>query len=87
MKALHLLVSEMKNLKFAFFVPMFKIVTPGPVSLRSTRRCCIPNIKTLWLPVSKKKNFEDGLLCSYVPSYDHGVGPASSPGSSYALTL
>ena len=33
------------------------------------------NIKALDLPVSEKKNFENGLLCSYVPTYDPWVGP------------
>ena len=30
----------------------------------------LPNIKSLRPPVSKKKNFEDGLYCSYVPTRD-----------------
>ena len=33
-------------------------------------KCCIPNIKALHLPVSEKKNFEDGLLYFYVPTCD-----------------
>ena len=36
--------------------------------LRSTWRCCIPNNKALCLPPSEKKNFDVGLLCSYVPT-------------------
>ena len=45
----------------------------------STRRCYIPNIKALGLPVSEKKNFEDGLLCSYVPSCDPRGGAIFDP--------
>ena len=33
-------------------------------------RCYIPNIKALGLLVSEKKNFENGLLCSYIPTCD-----------------
>ena len=29
-----------------------------------------PNIKALILPVTEKKNFEVGFLCSYVPTCD-----------------
>ena len=35
------------------------------------RRCYIPNIKALSPPVSEKKNFEVGLLGSFVPTCDH----------------
>ena len=31
-------------------------------------RCYIQNIKALGLPVLEKKNFEDGFLCSYIPT-------------------
>ena len=37
---------------------------------RSSRRCSIPHIKALGLPVSEKKNFEIFFLCSYVPTCD-----------------
>ena len=37
---------------------------------RSTWKCHIPNVKAPCLPVSERKNFEVGLLCSYVPSCD-----------------
>ena len=40
--------------------------------------------KALHLLVSEKKNFEDGLVCSYVPTCDPGVGPVLTPGASYA---
>ena len=33
-----------------------------------------PNIKALYLPVSEEKNFEDGILHSYVPTCDPQVG-------------
>ena len=49
---------------------------------KSTRRCCIPNIKALRLPVSEKKNFEDGLLCSYVPTCDLRGRTSFAPGAS-----
>ena len=37
---------------------------------RSTRRCYIPNIKAVGLPLSEKKNFEICLLCSSAPTCD-----------------
>ena len=98
MKALHLLVSEKKNFEVCLFCSHVQTcdprgrasLTPGAsyvqTWLRSTRRCCIPNIKTLQLPVSEKMNFENGLLCSYVPTCDPGVGPVLTPGASYAQT-
>ena len=47
------------------------VLTPGAFYqqtwYRSPRRLHIQNIKSLRLPVSEKKNFEDWLLCSYVP--------------------
>ena len=46
---------------------------------KSTRRCHIPNIKSLRHPVSEKKNFEDGLLCSYVPTCDPRGGAIFDP--------
>ena len=55
-------------LKFAFFVHMFKLVT-NPQG----------NIRTLHLPVLEKKNFEDGLLCSYVPTCDPHDWPSFNP--------
>ena len=70
-----------RNLKFAVFVSIFQLVTPGTGSvltpgalyvqtwLRSTRRCYIQNIKALGLPISEK-NFEICLLCSYGPTCD-----------------
>ena len=54
---------------FAVFVSMFQLVTPRAGSVltpgasheqiwsRSTRRCCIQNIKALGLPLSEKKKF------------------------------
>ena len=38
-----------------------------------SRRCHIPNIKSLHHPVSEKKNFENGLLCSnlWPPGWGH----------------
>ena len=39
----------------------------------------MPNIKALSFPVSEKKNFEVGLLCSYVPTCDLWVGASSDP--------
>ena len=75
MKALHLPVSENKN----FEVDLCSYVltcdtwggtfwTPGALYKKnviwSTIRCYMPNIKALDLPVSKRKIFEDGLLCS-----------------------
>ena len=67
--------------KSSFFVPMFQFVTPvtgpllttgasyGQILYRSLRKLYIPNIKTLPLPVSEKKNFEVFLFCSYVPKF------------------
>ena len=80
-----------KILKMSFFVPMFQLVTPGagPVltpgtsyeqtRLRSSRRCYIPNITALGLPVSEKKNFEIFFLCSYVPTCDPRGRPSFNP--------
>ena len=45
--------------------------------LHFTRRCFIPHMKALHLPLSEKKNFEDWLLCSYVPTCDPPWGGAS----------
>ena len=71
MKALHFLVSEEKNFEVCLLCSYVQTcnprgrasLTPGAsyvqTWLKSTRRCCIPNIKTLWLPVSENKNFED----------------------------
>ena len=80
-----------KILNMGFFVPMLHLVTPvvGPVLtpeasyeqtwLRSSRRCYIPNIKALGLPVSEKKNFEIFFLCSYVPPCDPQGGASFDP--------
>ena len=69
-------------LKMGFFVPMFHRVTPGAAPVltpgasyeqtgkRFKMRCYVPNIKSLGLPVSEKKNFEIFFLCSYVPTCD-----------------
>ena len=80
---------------------MFQLVTPGagPVLSpgasyeqtwkRSTRTCYIPNIKTLGLLVSEKKNFEVCLLCSYVLTCEPQGSPRGivlSPGASYEQT-
>ena len=41
----------------------------------------MPNIKALGLQISKKKNFEVGLLCFYVLTCDpHLLGPVLTPG-------
>ena len=45
-----------------------------------------PNIKALIFPVSEKKNFEVGFLCSYVPTCDPGVRPVLTPQASYEQT-
>ena len=41
----------------------------------------MPNIKALHLLVAEKKNFEDGLLCSYVPTCDPWGGASFDPTS------
>ena len=65
-------------LEIGSFAPMFQLVIPEAGSAltqgasykqtwwRSIRGCYPPNIKTLGLPVAKKKNFEFFFLCSYV---------------------
>ena len=77
-------------LKMGFFVPMFQLVTHGvgPVLTpgasyeqtwwRSSRRCYIPNIKALGLPLSEK-NYEIFFLCSYVPTCDPRGRPSFDP--------
>ena len=77
MKSLHLLVSE-KKFEVCLLCSYVKTcdprvrtsLTPGAsyvqTWLRSTSRCCIPNIKTLPLPVSEKKNLKMGL---FVPMF------------------
>ena len=74
-------------LKFALFVPIFKLVTheAGQVLIpgasyeqtwyKSKKRCCIPNIKALGLPVSKLKNFEVGPLWYYIPTCAFSTTP------------
>ena len=63
-------------LKFSFFMTPREGLVLNPEAFyeqtwqRSTRRCHIPNIKSLCHLVSEKKNFEDGLLRSYVPTSD-----------------
>ena len=64
MKALRLPVSE-KNFEDRLLCSYVTNCAPSP-----TRRCYVPNIKALGLPVSKKKNFEIFFLCSYVPTCD-----------------
>ena len=44
------------------------------------------NIKALRLPVSEEKNFENGILCSYIPTCDPSVGQTLTPGVSYEET-
>ena len=88
-KALGLSVSEKKNYEVFFLCSCIQFVTPraGPVltlgasyeQTCSTRRCHIPNIKPLCLPVSEKKNFEDGLLCRFVPTSDPRGGASFGP--------
>ena len=46
----------------------------------------LPNIKALILPVSEKKNFEVGFLCSYVPTCDPRVGAILTQRASYEKT-
>ena len=46
----------------------------------------ISNIKSLCHPVSEKKNFEDGLLCSYVQLVTPAAGPVLTQGASYEHT-
>ena len=41
----------------------------------------MPNIKALILPVSEKKNFEVGFLCSNVPTCDPRGGTSFDPTS------
>ena len=43
-----------------------------------------PNIKALYLP--EQKNFEDGVLRSYVPICDPGLEPILTLGASYEQT-
>ena len=68
----------------------FQLVTPGvrPVliprgiwmKLRKVYKEMLHNkIKALSHPVSEKKNFEVGLLCSYVPTCDPRVGVSFDP--------
>ena len=90
-KALGHPVLEKKNYKLFVLCSYVQLVTPraGPVLTpgafyeqtwwRSTRRCHIQNIKSLHLPVSEKKNFEDWLLCSYVPTCDPRGGASFDP--------
>ena len=42
--------------------------------------------KALRLQVLEKKNFEDGLLCSYVPTCDPRTWSILTPGASYEHT-
>ena len=51
----------------------------------SNRRCYEPNIKTLLVPVSDKKNFEVGHLCSYILTCNNGAGPVLTLGKSCEL--
>ena len=39
----------------------------------------MPHTKSLRHPVSEKKNFEDGLFCSYVQTCDHRDRPSFDP--------
>ena len=51
-----------------------------------TRRCYIPDIKALSLPISEKENFEVGLLCSYVSTCDPWSGASfDSPPSGHDM--
>ena len=73
---------EKKILKLVFFVPMFQLVTPPPPpNPTPTRRCEKPNINALHLQVSEEINFEDGILCSYVPTCDPRGGTNLDPRS------
>ena len=89
---LRLPVSE----NFEVFIPCSCVQTCDPLgrskfsqgasyeqTWRCTRKCYIPNIKAPCLPVSERKNFEVGLLCSfeyyYVPSCDPQGGANFDP--------
>ena len=78
MKGLGLLISEKKNFVACLLCSYMCVQNCDPRGgasfdprasyeqtwQRSTKRCYIPNIKALRLPVSERKNFEDGLQCS-----------------------
>ena len=97
MKAPRLLLSEKKNFEVCL-VPMFKIVTPvvGPVLtpeasnvqtwLRSTRKCCIPDIKTLHLPFQRRRILKMGLFVPMFQLVTPGMGPVLTQGASYEHT-
>ena len=75
-------------LKLVFFVPIFQIVTPcggfsfdpkGIIRIKLIKvHKEMLNIKALILPVSEKKKFEIGFLCSYVSTYDPWGGATRS---------
>ena len=83
MKGLGLLISEKKNFVACLLCSYMCVQNCDPRGgasfdprasyeqtwQRSTKRCYIPNIKALRLRVSERKNFEDGLQCSYVPTF------------------
>ena len=81
MKALGLPVSEKKNFEVCLLCSLFQNYDSPPPPDRASfdprgfiptnlvvvqKRCCIPNIKALYLSDSEKKNLEDGLLRSYL---------------------
>ena len=63
-----------------FFVPIVQTYDPRDGASFNPRsiiwikliKAYIPKVKALSLPVSEKKNFEVGLLCSYFPTCDPG---------------
>ena len=80
-KTLILAVSEKKNFEVVFSVPMFQLVTPwaGPVltpqhHMNKLGRGPQGDVNTKYqssMPSSsEEKNFEDRILCSYVPTCD-----------------
>ena len=78
-----------------FFAPKFKLVTSRGWANFDPRGIIWTNLvevhkemlhtkyQGLHLPVSEKKNFEDGPFCTYVPTCDPRVGPVLTPGASY----
>ena len=89
------MLSSFREEEFENGLPIFQLVTPlgrasfesvasyEPTWKKSTRRCFIPNIKAIGLPVLEKKNFVVCYLCSYVPTCDPGAGPVLIQGASY----
>ena len=81
-------------LKLVFFVPMFQLGTPGvrdqflpqrnhmnKIDQGQQRHTKYQISKAIILPVSEKKNFEVGSLCSYVPTCNPCGGASFDPTS------